>query len=200
MANKLNHTNIIAAWNRIDTIEQAKSTAVRKVTAAYELVAETLVEAAMAEGIKTASATDLFLATIKAELLGGAKEETAFTRRWERAVKAAFTTEGSPLMVSAKRKAAQAQAKASHYKQAADRLEKAGVEQDAARKAVLAAIAEDKTGVLTLNLLKVVEGFRNEVAVIRIQPEQGEKPTPVAKGKVIAKIAPVKAVAKRKTA
>ena len=192
-------TTLHAVWNRLDTVESAKTQAVKKLTAAYELIGETLVELAKDAGVKTGAATDLFLMQAKNALLDGAKEETAFTRRWERACRAAYAAEGSPLVASAARKAAQAKASASHFAKAAETLAKAGVEQEAAKKAVLAAIAADTTGILTLNLLKVVEGFMRGEQVIRIKPEPTAKP--VAKPVVVGNIAPVaKAPRQRKAA
>lgn len=201
---KLNHTNIIASFKRLGSLETAKGEATKKVTAAYELIAECINEAATAEGIKTGTQTDAWLASVKIELVdaSGGEADVAFQRRWERAVKAAFAEKDTPLVVSAKRKADQAKTKASHFKQAADRLEKAGVEQPAAKKAVLAAIASDTTGVLTLNLLKVVEAFNNGVLVVRVAPKTVEAASTEGKiaTKVVGKIAPAKAAPKRKAA
>ncbi len=178
-------TTLHAVWNRLDTVEAAKTQAVKKLTAAYELIGETIVELAKDQGVKTGAATDLFLMQAKNALLDGAKEEMAFTRRWDRAVRVAFAAEGSPLVASTARKAAIAKSTAGHYAKAAETLAKAGVEQAAAKKAVLAAIAADTSGILTLNLLKVVEGFMRGEQVIRIKPE------PVAaKPVVVAKITP----------
>ena len=174
-------TTLHAVWNRLDTVEAAKTQAVKKLTAAYELIGETIVELAKDQGIKTGAATDLFLMQAKNALLDGAKEEMAFTRRWDRAVRVAFAAEGSPLVASTARKAAIAKSTAGHYAKAAETLAKAGVEQAAAKKAVLAAIAADTSGILTLNLLKVVEGFMRGEQVIRIKPE------PVAAGKIATK-------------
>jgi len=154
-----NFTTLHAVWNRLDTVEAAKTQAVKKLTAAYELIGETIVELAKDQGIKTGAATDLFLMQAKNALLDGAKEEMAFTRRWDRAVRVAFAAEGSPLVASTARKAAIAKSSTGHYAKAAETLAKAGVEQAAAKEAVLAAIAADTSGILTLNLLKVVEGF-----------------------------------------
>lgn len=188
-------TTLHAVWNRLDTVEAAKTQAVKKLTAAYELIGETIVELAKDQGIKTGAATDLFLMQAKNALLDGAKEEMAFTRRWDRAVRVAFTAEGSPLVASTARKAAIAKSTAGHYAKAAETLAKAGVEQAAAKKAVLAAIAADTSGILTLNLLKVVEGFMRGEQVIRIKPE------PVAtKPVVVAKIAPVAAAPRQRKA
>lgn len=178
-------TTLHAVWNRLDTVEAAKTQAVKKLTAAYELIGETIVELAKDQGVKTGAATDLFLMQAKNALLDGAKEEMAFTRRWDRAVRVAFAAEGSPLVASTARKAAIAKSTAGHYAKAAETLAKAGVEQAAAKKAVLAAIAADTSGILTLNLLKVVEGFMRGEQVIRIKPE------PVAaKPVVVANITP----------
>ena len=189
-------TTLHAVWNRLDTVEAAKTQAVKKLTAAYELIGETIVELAKDQGVKTGAATDLFLMQAKNALLDGAKEEMAFTRRWDRAVRVAFAAEGSPFVASTARKAAIAKSTAGHYAKAAETLAKAGVEQAAAKKAVLAAIAADTSGILTLNLLKVVEGFMRGEQVIRIKPE------PVAaKPVVVAKITPVaKAPRQRKAA
>ena len=184
-----------AVWNRLDTVEAAKTQAVKKLTAAYELIGETIVELAKEQGVKTGAATDLFLMQAKNALLDGAKEEMAFTRRWDRAVRVAFAAEGSPLVASTARKAAIAKSSAGHYAKAAETLAKAGVEQVAAKKAVLAAIAADTSGILTLNLLKVVEGFMRGEQVIRIKPE------PVATKPVVAgKIAPVARVTRQRKA
>ena len=193
-------TTLHAVWNRLDTVEAAKTQAVKKLTAAYELIGETIVELAKDQGVKTGAATDLFLMQAKNALLDGAKEETAFTRRWERAVRVAFAAEGSPLVASTARKAAIAKSTAGHYAKAAETLAKAGVEQAAAKKAVLAAIAADTSGILTLNLLKVVEGFMRGEQVIRIKPEPTAKPG-ATKPVVVGKIAPVaKAPRQRKAA
>ena len=187
-------------WNRLDTVESAKTQAVKKVTAAYELIGEELVKLAKEHGVKTGAATDVFLMQAKNALLDGVKEETAFTRRWERACRAAYAAEGSPLVASAARKAAQAKASASHFAKAAETLAKAGVEQAAAKKAVLAAINADTSGILTLNLLKVVEGFMRGEQVIRIKPEPTAKPV-AAKPVVVGNIAPAaKATRQRKAA
>ena len=187
-------TTLHAVWNRLDTVEAAKTQAVKKLTAAYELIGETIVELAKDAGVKTGAATDLFLSQAKNALLDGAKEETAFTRRWERAVRVAFASEGSPLVASTARKAAIAKSTAGHYAKAAETLAKAGVEQAAAKKAVLAAIAADTSGILTLNLLKVVEGFMRGEQVIRIKPEPTTKPV------VVGKIAPAARVARQRKA
>ena len=199
-----NFTTLHAVWNRLDTVERAKSDAVRKLTAAYELIGETLVELAKDQGVKTGAATDLFLMQAKNAVLNGAKEEMAFTRRWDRAVRVAFASEGSPLVASTARKAAIAKSTAGHYAKAAETLAKAGVEQAAAKKAVLAAIAADTSGILTLNLLKVVEGFMRGEQVIRIKPEPTAKPVatkPVATKPVVAgKIAPVARVTRQRKA
>lgn len=193
-------TTLHAVWNRLDTVEAAKTQAVKKLTAAYELIGETIVELAKDQGVKTGAATDLFLMQAKNALLDGAKEEMAFTRRWDRAVRVAFTAEGSPLVASTARKAAIAKSTAGHYAKAAETLAKAGVAQAAAKKAVLAAIAADTSGILTLNLLKVVEGFMRGEQVIRIKPEPTAKPT-AAKPVVVGNIAPVaKAPRQRKAA
>lgn len=186
--NALRFSNVLAAWSRLDTVEKAKTNAVKKVTAAYELIAETLIEVAQSEGVKTASATDLFLSNARIAVLGDGVEDTAFTRRWERAVKVAYAVEGTPFVVSTTRKAAVEKAKAMHYGKAAEALEKAGVEKAAAKKAVLAAVNADTSGILILNLLKVVEAFNNGQVVVRIKPEPEAKPE--AKGKVVAKIEP----------
>ena len=183
------YSTLHAVWNRLDTVEAAKTQAVKKLTAAYELIGETIVELAKDQGVKTGAATDLFLSQAKNALLDGAKEEMAFTRRWERACRAAYAAEGSPLVASAARKSAQAKATASHYAKAAETLAKAGVEQAAAKKAVLSAIAADTSGILTLNLHKVVEGFMRGEQVIRIKPEPTAKPV-AAKPVVVGKIAP----------
>lgn len=194
-------TTLHAVWKRLDTVEAAKTQAVKKLTAAYELIGETLVELANDAGVKTGAATDLFLMQAKSALLDGAKEETAFTRRWERACRAAYAAEGSPLVASAARKAAQAKASASHFAKAAETLAKAGVEQAAAKKAVLAAINADTTGILTLNLLKVVEGFMRGEQVIRIKPEPVATKPVATKPVVVGNIAPVaKATRQRKAA
>ena len=89
-----NFTTLHAVWNRLDTVEAAKTQAIKKLTAAYELIGETIVELAKDQGIKTGAATDLFLMQAKNALLDGAKEEMAFTRRWDRAVRVAFAAEG----------------------------------------------------------------------------------------------------------
>lgn len=192
-------TTLHAVWNRLDTVEAAKTQAVKKLTAAYELIGETIVELAKDQGIKTGAATDLFLMQAKNALLDGAKEEMAFTRRWDRAVRVAFAAEGSPLVASTARKAAIAKSSAGHYAKAAETLAKAGVEQAAAKKAVLAAIAADTSGILTLNLLKVVEGFMRGEQVIRIKPEPTAKPV-AAKPVVAGKIAPVARVTRQRKA
>ena len=199
------YSTLHAVWNRLDTVEAAKTQAVKKLTAAYELIGETIVELAKDQGVKTGAATDLFLSQAKNALLDGAKEEMAFTRRWERAVRVAFAAEGSPLVASTARKAAIAKSTAGHYAKAAETLAKAGVEQAAAKKAILAAIAADTSGILTLNLLKVVEGFMRGEQVIRIKPEPTAKPVVakpvVAKPVVVGKIAPAaKAPRQRKVA
>ena len=199
------YSTLHAVWNRLDTVEAAKTQAVKKLTAAYELIGETIVELAKDQGVKTGAATDLFLSQAKNALLDGAKEEMAFTRRWERAVRVAFAAEGSPLVASTARKAAIAKSTAGHYAKAAETLAKAGVEQAAAKKAILAAIAADTSGILTLNLLKVVEGFMRGEQVIRIKPEPTAKPVVakpvVAKPVVVGKIAPAaKAPRQRKAA
>ena len=195
VANADRFANVVSAWSRLDTVEKAKTNAVKKVTTAYELIAETLIEVAQSEGIKTASATDLFLHSARIAVLGDAVDDTAFSRRWERAVKVAYAVEGTPFVVSSTRKAAVEKAKAMHYGKAAEALEKAGVEKDAARKAVLAAVAADKSGILVLNLLKVVEAFNNGQVVVRIKPEPEAKPAKVATTapKVVGKIAPTPA-------
>ena len=203
-----NFTTLHAVWNRLDTVERAKSDAVRKLTAAYELIGETLVELAKDQGVKTGAATDLFLMQAKNAVLNGAKEEMAFTRRWDRAVRVAFASEGSPLVASTARKAAIAKSTAGHYAKAAETLAKAGVEQAAAKKAVLAAIAADTSGILTLNLLKVVEGFMRGEQVIRIKPEPTAKPVatkpvatkPVVAGKIATKPVATKPVVAGKIA
>jgi hypothetical protein len=195
-----NFTTLHAVWNRLDTVEAAKTQAIKKLTAAYELIGETIVELAKDQGIKTGAATDLFLMQAKNALLDGAKEEMAFTRRWDRAVRVAFAAEGSPLVASTARKAAIAKSSTGHYAKAAETLAKAGVEQAAAKEAVLAAIAADTSGILTLNLLKVVEGFMRGEQVIRIKPEPTAKPV-AAKQVVVANITPVaKAPRQRKVA
>lgn len=193
-------TTLHAVWNRLDTVEAAKTQAVKKLTAAYELIGETIVELAKEQGVKTGAATDLFLMQAKNALLDGAKEETAFTRRWDRAVRVAFAAEGSPLVASTARKAAIAKSTAGHYAKAAETLAKAGVEQAAAKKAVLAAIAADTSGILTLNLLKVVEGFMRGEQVIRIKPEPVAAKPVVAKPVVAGKIAPVARVTRQRKA
>lgn len=196
----IDYSTLYAVWNRLDTVEAAKTSAVKKLTAAYELISETIIELAKDQGIKTGSATDYFLTQTKNALLDGAKEEMAFTRRWDRAVRVAFAAEGSPLVASAARKAAIAKSTAGHYAKAAETLAKAGVEQAAAKKAVLAAIASDTSGILTLNLLKVVEGFMRGEQVIRIKPEPTAKPV-ATKPVVVGKIAPAaKAPRQRKAA
>lgn len=198
----IDYSTLHAVWDRLDTVESAKTQAVKKLTAAYELIGEELVKLAKAQGIKTGAATDYFLMQTKNTLLDGAKEETAFTRRWERATRVAFAAEDSPLVASTARKAAIAKSTAGHYAKAAETLAKAGVEQAAAKKAVLAAIAADTSGILTLNLLKVVEGFMRGEQVIRIKPEPTAKPVaakPVAaKPVVVGQIAPVAKVTRQR--
>ena len=191
-------TTLHAVWGRLDTVEAAKTQAVKKLTAAYELIGETIVELAKDQGIKTGAATDLFLMQAKNALLDGAKEEMAFTRRWDRAVRVAFASEGSPLVASTARKAAIAKSTAGHYAKAAETLAKAGVEQAAAKKAVLAAVAADTSGILTLNLLKVVEGFMRGEQVIRIKPEPVAAKPVAAKPVVAGKIAPVARVTRQR--
>ena len=75
---------------------------------------------------------------------------------------------------------------------------------------MLAAINADTTGILTLNLLKVVEGFMRGEQVIRIKPEPvaakpvAAKPVaakPVAaKPVVVGKIAPAARVTRQRKA
>lgn len=199
----IDYSSLALAWKMVGTTVAKKNAAVTAVGAAYEMVATEIVALAMSQGVHTGAASDLFLQQCKVALLAGSEESTQFSSMWERAVKAAFALEGSPLTVSAKRKADQEKTKAARQAQAANKMVEAGVKQAPAKAAIIAALNADTTGVLTLNLLKALEAMKGGVLIVRMAKVEPEaKAAPKATGaKVVGKIAPkATAASKRKAA
>lgn len=199
----VDYSTLALAWKLVGTTTAKKTAAVNAVGAAFEMVATEIVALATSQGVHTGAASDLFLHQCKVALLAGSEETTQFSSMWERAIKAAFALEGSPLQVSAKRKSDQEKTKAARQAQAASKMVEAGVKQAPAKAAIIAALNADTSGVLTLNLLKALEAMQGGVLIVRmakVEPEAKAETKAVAKGKVAGKIAPVKADAKRKAA
>lgn len=183
------YATLAVAWKLVVANSAKKTAAVAAVSSAYEMVATEVVALAVSQGVRTGPATDLFLHQCKVALLQGAEETTQFSSMWERAVKASFALDGSPLVVSTKRKADQEKTKAARQAQAASKMVEAGVKQAPAKAAIVAALNADTTGVLTLNLLKALEAMKGGVLIVRMAKVEAEKPAakPAA---VVAKIAP----------
>jgi hypothetical protein len=194
----IDYSTLALAWKMVGTTVAKKTAAVNAVGAAFEMVATEIVALATGQGVHTGAATDLFLQQCKVALLAGNEESTQFSSMWERAVKASFALEGSPLIVSAKRKADQEKTKAARQAQAASKMIEAGVKQAPAKAAIIAALNADTSGVLTLNLLKALEAMKGGVLIVRMAKVEPE--AKAAATKVVGKIAPAKAVAKRKAA
>jgi hypothetical protein len=194
----IDYSTLALAWKMVGTTVAKKTAAVNAVGAAFEMVATEIVALAMSQGVHTGAASDLFLQQCKVALLAGVEESTQFSSMWERAVKASFALEGSPLIVSAKRKADQEKTKAARQAQAASKMIEAGVKQAPAKAAIIAALNADTSGVLTLNLLKALEAMKGGVLIVRMAKVEPE--AKAAATKVVGKIAPAKAVAKRKAA
>jgi len=188
-ASAIDYSTLLISWKLVTSTTAKKTTAVAAVGAAFEMVATEIVALATSQGIHTGAASDLFLQQCKVELLQGAEETQQFSSMWERAVKASFALEGSPLVVSAKRKGDQEKTKAARQAQAASKMVEAGVKQAPAKAAIIAALNADTSGVLTLNLLKALEAMKGGVLIVRMAKVEAEKPETKAT-KVVGKIAP----------
>ena len=188
-ASAIDYSTLLVSWKLVTSTTAKKTAAVAAVGAAFEMVATEIVALATSQGVHTGASSDLFLQQCKVELLQGNEETTQFSSMWERAVKASFALEGSPLIVSAKRKADQEKTKAARQTQAAQKLVEAGVKQAPAKAAIIAALNADTTGVLTLNLLKALEAMKGGVLIVRMAKVEAEKPEAKAT-KVVGKIAP----------
>ena len=180
----VDYSTLTLAWKMVGTTTAKKTAAVAAVSAAYEMVATEIVALATSQGVHTGAASDLFLHGCKVALLGTAEETTQFSSMWERAVKVSFAIEGSPLTISAKRKADQAKTVVARQTQAASKMIEAGVKQAPAKAAIIAALNADMTGVLTLNLLKALEAMKGGVLIVRmakVEPEAKPAAKPATK-------------------